>query len=188
MAALFAIQFAVLSITVYLALYLQHGLGWSALPAGIVIAGAGIWTPLLSLRTGRTADARGARALVVPGLCLTTIGLTWIAATASLEVVWWLIPGLVLFGLSRPFVFTPASVGPTRALPAEARATASSLVTEARQAGAALGVALSGLAWSAVGSQQLDDVVGVQLVASTSVALGVVVAAALVVWRWMPSG
>ena len=177
LAALVAIQFAVLSLTIYLALYLQHGLGWSALAAGVVIAGAGIWTPLLSLRTGRTADQRGARALVVPGLCMTTAGLAWIAATARLEVVWWLIPGLVLFGLSRPFVFTPASVGPTKALPPEARATASSLVTEARQAGAALGVALSGLAWSAVGSQQIDDVAGDQLLASSSVALGVVVAA-----------
>ena len=84
-------------------------------------------------------------------------------------------------------MFTPASVGPTQALPPDARATASSLVTEARQAGAALGVALSGLAWSAVGSQQIDDVAGDQLLASTSVALGVVVVAALVVWRWMPA-
>ncbi len=187
LAALVAIQFAVLSVTVYLALYLQHGLGWSAFSAGIVIAGAGIWTPLLSLRTGRTADARGARVLVVPGLVLTTAGLAWLAATAHVEVVWWLVPGLVLFGLSRPLVFTPASVGPTKSLPPDARTTASSLVTEARQVGAALGVALSGVAWMAFGSQRLDDVSGVQFAASTSVALGVVVVAAVVVWRWMPA-
>lgn len=189
LAALVAIQFAVLSITVYLALYLQHGLGWSAFPTGVVIAVAGVWTPLLSLRTGRATDRRGARALVLPGLCLTTAGLAWVAATAHLAVVWWLLPGLLLFGLSRPFVFTPASVGPTQELPPEERATASSLITEARQVGAALGVALSGLAWSAVGSQRLDvpELAGDRLLASTSVALGVVVVAAVVVWRWMPA-
>jgi hypothetical protein len=46
--------------------------------------------------------------------------------------------------VSRPFVFTPASTGPLKAIPADERGLASSLVTESRQLGAVLGVAALG--------------------------------------------
>jgi hypothetical protein len=45
---------------------------------------------------------------------------------------------------SRPFVFTPASAGAIKTLPADERGLASSLVGEARQIGAVFGVAALG--------------------------------------------
>ena len=50
----------------------------------------------------------------------------------------------MLFGISRPFVFTPASGGAIKTLPADERGLASSVVGEARQIGAVLGVAALG--------------------------------------------
>jgi EmrB/QacA subfamily drug resistance transporter len=147
--ALFAVQFVVTGVTVYLAIYLEHGLGISTLVTGVVIAIAGIFTPLLSITTGRIADQRGARRLVPAGLGLAAIGLLWIGVAATWERVALLVPGLLIFSLARPAVFTPASVTPLASLGPERRGVASSLVTEGRQLGSVLGVAILGTIFAA---------------------------------------
>ncbi|GEL17474.1 MFS transporter [Pseudonocardia asaccharolytica] len=189
-AALFAIQFAVFGATVSLALYLQHGLGLDALRAGVVIAVAGLGTPLLSIHTGRLADRRGPRALVLPGLVLAAVGLAALGWAAGLGGVAALIPGLLVLALARPMVFTPASIGPLRTLGAAHRAFAASVVTEARQLGAVLGVALTTTASIAAHGQILVDgdrglVDGFR--AAVFVAAAVCTAAAVLVWRRMPA-
>ncbi|MFC5993702.1 MFS transporter [Pseudonocardia hispaniensis] len=189
-AALFAIQFAVFGVTVSLALYLQHGLGLDALRTGVVIAVAGLGTPLLSIRTGRQADRRGPRALVLPGLVLAAAGLAALGWAAALGGVVALVPGLLALALARPMVFTPASIGPLRTLGTAHRAFAASVVTEARQLGAVLGVALTTTASIAAHGRILVDgdrglVDGFR--AAVFVAAAVCAAAALLVWRWMPA-
>jgi EmrB/QacA subfamily drug resistance transporter len=144
MAALLTIQGAVLGITVYVPLYLQNGLGLSAIEAGAVLFPAMIWTPLLSTRTGRMADRIGEQLPVGLGLLVAAAGLAAIGLLALGEEALLLLPGLVLFGVSRPFVFTPASTGPIKVIPAGERGLAASLVTESRQLGAVLGVAALG--------------------------------------------
>jgi MFS family permease len=64
MVALVAIQGAVLGVTVYVVLFLQDGLGLTALQAGAVLLPAMIWSALLSAYTGRLADRHGERSLV----------------------------------------------------------------------------------------------------------------------------
>ena len=144
MAALFTIQGAVLGVTVYVTLFLQNGLGLSAIEAGAVLLPAMIWTALLSTRTGQMAERRGERLPVGIGLLVAAAGLVAIGVLARGEEVLLLIPGLVVFGVSRPFVFTPASTGPLKVIPADERGLASSLVTESRQLGAVLAVAALG--------------------------------------------
>ena len=144
MAALFTIQGAVLGVTVYVTLFLQNGLGLSAIEAGAVLLPAMIWTALLSTRTGQMAERRGERLPVGIGLLVAAAGLVAIGVLARGEEALLLIPGLVVFGVSRPFVFTPASTGPLKVIPADERGLASSLVTESRQLGAVLAVAALG--------------------------------------------
>jgi DHA2 family methylenomycin A resistance protein-like MFS transporter len=144
MAALVAIQGAVLGVTVYVVLYLQNGLGLSALEAGAVLLPAMLWTPLLSTSTGRLADRVGERLPVGLGLLLAAAGLTGLAFLALGDEALLLLPGLLVFGVSRPFIFTPASTGPIKVLPPGERGLASALVTESRQLGAVLGVAVLG--------------------------------------------
>jgi predicted MFS family arabinose efflux permease len=183
--ALFVIQFAVLGTSVYLVLFLHHGLGSTVITAGLVLALTGMFTPLLSAGTGALADRLGARTLVLPGLVLACAGLAWTGVAAQKLSLVWLIPGLLVFGFSRPAIFTPASVGPFTAVPSEHRALAASLVTEARQLGAVLGVAAMGLAYTVAGSTRLDTDVHVladgfeaaMLTASAVVAVAVVVIA-----------
>jgi EmrB/QacA subfamily drug resistance transporter len=144
MAALLTIQGAVLGVTVYVTLFLQNGLDLSAIEAGAVLLPAMIWSAALSTWTGRMADLHGERLFVGIGLLVAAAGLAAIGLVARGEEALLLLPGLLVFGFSRPFVFTPASTGPLRAISAEERGVASSLVTESRQLGAVLGVAALG--------------------------------------------
>lgn len=144
--ALFAIQLAVLGTTVQLMLFLQEALGYTPLATAFLFLPTVLGTPLLSARTGRLADARGSRALVVAGLVLAAAALLWIGlaggARAAVPV---LLVGFVLFGLARPLVFTPASSAALGALGPERRSVAAALAMTARQLGAVSGVALAGV-------------------------------------------
>jgi EmrB/QacA subfamily drug resistance transporter len=142
--ALLAGQFAVTALTVELMLYLQRTLGYDPVVAGLLFLPTVLATPFLSPAAGRLAD-RGRGAIVVPGALLgAAIALGWIAGSADRRSVWLMLPALCLFGLSRPFLFTPSSTGPVQALPDRQRALAASLVTESYQLGAAIGIAVSG--------------------------------------------
>jgi MFS family permease len=102
--ALFAIEFAVFGVTVPLALYLQHGLGLGPVAAGMVLALAGLGTPLLSVWIGRITDRTGPRRPALPGLALATVGLLAVALLAPLGSVAILLPGLLVFAVTRPMV------------------------------------------------------------------------------------
>ena len=173
-----------------LVLFLHHGLGSTVITAGLVLALTGMCTPLLSARTGALADRRGARTLVLPGLVLACVGLAWTGVAAQKLSLAWLIPGLLVFGVARPAIFTPASVGPFIALPGEHRAFAASLVTEGRQLGAVLGVAAMGLASTVAGSTRLKAdarVLADGFEAAMLTAAALVAVAAIVIAKRMPN-
>jgi MFS transporter, DHA2 family, methylenomycin A resistance protein len=149
--ALLAGQFSVTALTVELMLYLQRTLGYDPLVAGLLFLPTVIATPLLSPAAGRLADL-GRGAVIVPCALLgAAIATGWIAASADRRSVWLMLPALCLFGLSRPFLFTPSSTSPVRALPDRQRALAASLVTESYQLGAVVGIAVAGCVVSLVG-------------------------------------
>ncbi|HEX5191922.1 MAG TPA: MFS transporter [Solirubrobacteraceae bacterium] len=149
--ALLAGQFTVTALTVELMLYLQRTLGYDPFVAGLLFLPTVIATPLLSPAAGRLAD-RGRGGVLVPlGLLAAAAAMAWIAALADRRSVWLLLPALCVFGLSRPFLFTPSSTAPVQALPGRERALAASLVTESYQLGAALGIAVAGCVVGLVG-------------------------------------
>lgn len=190
LAALFAIQFAVFGVTVYLALYLQHRVGLSSLAAGAVIAVAGIGTPLLSPRTGKIAGRVGPRRLVVPGLALAAGALVLVGVAAPDGGVLLLLSGLLLFALARPAVFTPAGVGTFLGFRGGQRAFVASLATEARQLGAVIGVAMVTAVGLLAGGGSIepgDPALGFGFRAASLVAAGVCALTALAAWRWMPA-
>jgi MFS family permease len=188
-AALFAIQFVVLGSSIHLVLFAEHGLDLSTVEAGLLVAVAGVFTPLLSIATGRTADRRGPRGLVLAGLALASAGLVWMALSAGALSALLLIPGLLVFSLGRPAVFTPASVGPFATLTDERWAFAASLVTEARQLGAVMGVAVIGTVFAAAGEATAGAEPGVVadgFRAGMLAAAGVAAATLAAVALWMP--
>ena len=149
--ALLAGQFTVTALTVELMLYLQRTLGYDPVVAGLLFLPTVIATPLLSPAAGRLAD-RGRGAITVSiALLGASVAMAWIAVLAGQRSIWLLLPALCLFGLSRPFLFTPSSTGPVRTLSARQRALAASLVTESYQLGAVIGIAVAGCVVGLVG-------------------------------------
>lgn len=143
--ALVAMQFAVMTVTVQLMLYLQRVMGFDALVAGVVFLPVVVATPLLSPSAGRIADRPGGLRLVPIGLVVSTAALAVMALVLKSESLALLVPAFAVFGLCRPFVFTLSNLGPIAALSEAVRGLAASLAWEAIQIGAAFGVAVSGL-------------------------------------------
>jgi EmrB/QacA subfamily drug resistance transporter len=143
--ALFAIQFAILGVTVYLTLYLQLALGYSPAVAGALTLPTVVLAPLLSTSIGRMTDRVGTRALTAGSMLLAAAGLALIWLLADLREVLVLIPAFVAFGIARPIATIAGAAATIGASPAEARGLSSGLATQARQLGAVLGVAVLGL-------------------------------------------
>jgi hypothetical protein len=136
----------------------------------------------------RTCEVLG---LLVPGaLTLAAGGLTVIATTAVWATsAFALIPGLLIFSVSRPLIFTPASAGALGALPTAQRGVAAGLVTETRQLGTVLGAALLAGFLSAtthVNRRGLSSSVSGGFTAAILSAAVLVGVTALLVWRYMP--
>jgi EmrB/QacA subfamily drug resistance transporter len=150
LAALFAIQFAILGLTVYLTLYLQQVLGYSPAAAGALTLPTVAAAPLLSTYVGRASDRLGARWLTSGAMLLAAVALGAIALLASQRNVWLLLPAFLAFGIARPIATIAATAGTVGATPVAARGLASALATESRQIGAVLGVAVLGLVLTTV--------------------------------------
>jgi MFS family permease len=167
-------------------LYLQQSLDYGPLAAGALLLPAVIWSGLLSTVAGRMADRHGSGRLIYGGLALAAAGLLGIAVAAATDEVWLLLVALLVFGLARPSVFTPAGAAEIEAIPRAERGLSSSLVTEARQLGAVLGVAVAGAVLTAVESAAGGDkaeALADGLTAAMLVTAGLAAAAALVTNR-----
>jgi MFS family permease len=138
------------------------------------------------LDVDRQADRHGERRLVGGGLVLAAAGLAAIGLLAPTVQVLSLLPGLLAFGVSRPFVFTPASTGPIEAIPTEERGLASSLVTESRQLGAVLGVAALGVISAAFEDSGATGASASGLEAGMLVAAGAALAAGVAALALLP--
>jgi hypothetical protein len=101
-----------------------------------------------------------------------------------------LLPGLIMFAVARPAVFTPAGIGPFLAVSGQQRAFAASLITESRQLGAVLGVAFTtavGVAVHGASLTEHDPALARGFRADALAAAIVCAVAAVVTWRWMPT-
>ena len=134
-----------------LAVYLQNGVGMSALHSGVLFTaiGAGYVVTAtasgsLARRLGRQTVALGA-ALMIAGLLLLDMGTDRIGSGSHAGSVLWLVPGLVVDGAGMGFIIAPmASLVLARVAPEHA-GTASGVLSMIMQLGGALGVALIGI-------------------------------------------
>lgn len=194
--ALFAIQFSILGLSVYLTLYLQGVLGYSPAAAGALLLPTVVAAPFLSAPVGRSTDRIGARLLTAVSMLVAALALAAIALLADRREVLVLLPAFLAFGVARPVATVAPTAGTVAAIPRADRALSTALVTESRQLGAVLGVAVLGLVLTIIA----HDVPGGQggaLTAGNSsaflsgfrgamlVSAGLAATASALSWRWL---
>jgi EmrB/QacA subfamily drug resistance transporter len=175
-----AYQMIMASFFLVLALFLQDGLGLSALQSGLIFLPLGLGYFAASVQSGKIAARLGPQVAAL-GSLVVAAGYLLLAAMLR-DGTGWLIPGLVISGIGMGFVIAPlpsivlARVGPEHA------AAASGVLSTAQQAGGSIGVAVIGAVfYSALGHGSYSHAFGLSLVIMA--ALGVAVAALVQVLR-----
>ena len=137
--------FAMSSIWVILNLYLQQGLGFSALASGLLGLPSAIMTGLASLWAGHRV-ARYGRRVVVAGIYVALSGLVAAVVVAYLQATigisaWWLAPALAVFGAGGGAVVSPNQTLTLEQVPLEYAGSSGGIMQTGQQVGASVGLA-----------------------------------------------
>jgi EmrB/QacA subfamily drug resistance transporter len=141
-AVLGCVQFALIGLTVFGAIYLQEILGFGPIAAGLALLPVVMPLLLLSPAAGRAYDRLGPRALVAAGAALLGAGLMWTATVLGTLRYAWLLPGLVVTGIGIALVMAPASTDVMNTAPRAWRGQASGVSQTLRHMGGTVGLAL----------------------------------------------
>lgn len=125
--------------------FFQVVLGWSGLLSTLAMMPMALLMMLASGLAPRLAARIGARAAMVTGLTIATVGLALMAGLVSADGGYLsVLPGLIAMGLGAGLAMTPSTEAITSSLPREQQGVASALNDLTRELGAALGIALLG--------------------------------------------
>ncbi|MFD3523887.1 MFS transporter [Streptomyces sp. NPDC058653] len=146
--AAFALSASLLSLLLYLVLYLQDVLDFSALGAGVRLLLISVGILVVSTVSGRLSSRMPVRYLIGPGLLMVGGGLLWMRGLDAQSEWTHLIPGMLLSGAGLGLVNPPlASTAVGVVQPAHA-GMASGINSTFRQIGIATGIALLGTLFS----------------------------------------
>jgi EmrB/QacA subfamily drug resistance transporter len=137
-----ALRFGVVGAVVYSALFLQEGMGFTPLQAGLALMPATLATAVFSPVGSRLVDRYGPRLPIVLGMMVFGGALVWIAALASQRQYWLLIPGLLGYGIGSGFGATTTMTAAMSAAGRGERGSAAGVVSVWRQVGGTLGVSV----------------------------------------------
>lgn len=175
----------------FMTLYAQNVLGYSPLEAGVALVPSSLAVILGSKAAPRFMPVLGARNVAVLGTLVAAVGFGWQSTMTAdggyLTAI--MIPG-VLMMLGAGIAATPlASLAISGAAPGDA-GLVSGLINTSRTMGGSLGLAvMSTIAATRAGGEDAGPVAltdGYALVFRTAAV--VLVAAALLMWTWLPAG
>jgi EmrB/QacA subfamily drug resistance transporter len=142
--AAFGLSASIFSLLLYLVLYLQDILGYSALQTGVrltVISGGILVTATIS---GRLSSHVPVRLLIGPGLILVGVGLLLMRGLDAASGWTHLIPGMIVGGVAVGLVNPPLASTAVGVVPPQRAGMASGINSTFRQVGIATGIALLG--------------------------------------------
>jgi hypothetical protein len=142
--AAFAMNGSLYALLLYIVLYLQDVLGYSALAAGLRLAIISAATLVTATIAGRISARVPARWLIGPGLLLVGIGLVLMAGLSGGSSWTHLIPGFIVSGLGSGLVNPPLASTAIGVVPPHKAGMASGINTTFRQVGIATGIAALG--------------------------------------------
>ena len=167
--AAFAMNGSLYAVLLFLVIYLQDILGYSAEQAGLrlaIISGAQFVTATVA---GRVSERVPARWLIGPGLLLVGIGLIIMAGLSGGSSWTDLIPGFIVSGLGAGMVNPPLASTAIGVVPPHQAGMASGVNSTFRQVGIATGIAALGSIFAAALERNLAHALAVpSLRASTA--------------------
>ena len=159
--AAFGLSASIFSVLLYLVLYLQDVLGFSALATGVrvmVLSGAILVTATVA---GRLSSKVPVRLLIGPGLILIGVGLLLMRGLNAGSAWTHLIPGMIVGGAGIGLVNPPLASTAVGVVAPQRAGMASGINSTFRQVGIATGIALLGTLFSS----QVKNVVQAQVAA-----------------------
>jgi EmrB/QacA subfamily drug resistance transporter len=146
--AAFGLSASIFAMLLYLVLYLQDILGYSALGTGLrlmVISGGILVTSTLA---GRLTSHVPVRVLIGPGLLIVGVGLLLMRGLDAGSTWIHLIPGMIVSGVGVGMVNPPLASTAVGVVPPQRAGMASGINSTFRQVGIATGIALLGTLFS----------------------------------------
>jgi EmrB/QacA subfamily drug resistance transporter len=142
--AAFGVSASVFSVLLYLVLYLQDALNYSALQTGLrlIVLSGGVL--VASAVAGRLTAKVPIRALVGPGLVMVGVGLLLMRGLAATSSWTHLIPGMIVTGVGVGLVNPPLASTAVGVVEPRRAGMASGINSTFRQIGIATGIALLG--------------------------------------------
>jgi EmrB/QacA subfamily drug resistance transporter len=147
--AAFAMNGSLYAMLLYLVIYLQDVLGYSALGAGLRIAVLSAAQLVTSVAAGRLSEKVPTRWLIGPGLLLVGIGLIVMGGLTGLSSWTHLIPGFIVAGAGGGLVNPPLASTAIGVVPPQQAGMASGGNATFRQIGIATGIAALGSIFTA---------------------------------------
>lgn len=150
--------FAIMSGTIYPALYLQLGRGFSGAESGLILLAA----PLVALAAfpfaGRVVAALGVDRSILVGLLLTVSSASLMLTWGGRTEVWWMVATNLIGGAGVALTLVSSATEALSQFRPEEAGTGSALFNSLRQLGAAMGVAMPAVAFElvAAGSRTPD--------------------------------
>jgi NTE family protein len=125
-------------------LWLQYVWGYGVLRAGLALVPGALVAAVVAARLGPLAERVGYRVLVVPGALVWAGAYVWYRQQVGLEPAFWTqwMPGQVLSGIGVGACLPLLGSAALAAVPGGRYATASALVSSARQLGGVLGISI----------------------------------------------
>lgn len=153
--AAFAMNGSLFAVLLYLVLYLQDVLGYSAQDAGLRLAIISLAQLVTATLAGRLSERIPARWLIGPGLLLVGVGLIMMAGLSGASSWTHLIPGFIVAGLGAGLVNPPLASTAIGVVPPQEAGMASGVNATFRQVGIATGIAALGSIFTSAISSHL---------------------------------
>jgi EmrB/QacA subfamily drug resistance transporter len=153
--AAFGLSASIFAMLLYLVLYLQDNLGYSALATGVRLTIISAGTLITATISGRLSSKVPVRFLIGPGLILVGVSLLLMRGLTATSAWTHLIPGMILGGLAIGLVNPPLASTAVGVVRPERAGMASGINSTFRQVGIATGIALLG---SLFASKVTDEV------------------------------
>jgi hypothetical protein len=153
----FALNFAVLALLFFMALYLQEILGFSPAEAGLLLMPKTLAIVALTPVGWAWSERAGPRLPIATGLAIAAVGLASLAFISDSTDFLGVLPGLVTVGIGVGLMNTQAATAMLFAVRRSRAGAASAVFKSSSMLGAGIGIAASVALFQQLGAERLRD-------------------------------